>query len=153
MSMQEIIKNNMISLQKEMQFIINFKDKVVFFVLNNKYVLEDLNDMKITSNKFYLNLKNEEKSFIIDKKFFLTLKQLKILIIEEKDLKEMFEKNPVLSESILKINEDIKNKKLQFEENTTASKLTHLIENELIKNIGDNELNFNYRYREYTFDN
>lgn len=153
MSMQDIIKNNMISLQKETQIIINFKDKVVFFVLNKKYTLEDLDDMNITTNKIHLKLKGEDKNFIIDKKFYITLKQLKVLIIEEKDLQEMFEKNPILIESIVKINEDVKNKTLKFEGNMSARKITSLIEKELIKNVGDKELEFNYRYREYTFDN
>ena len=92
------------------------------------------------------------KSFLIDKKFFLTLKQLKILIIEETELETMFKNNPILIESIAKISNDVKNKTINFDESMSARKITSIIEKEMIKNIGEKELDINYKYREYTFD-
>ncbi len=152
MGMKKIIKKNMEELRKEVELLINFKDKIIFFILNGKYVLEDLEDMKITQNQLYLKLKGVEKKFIIDRKFFLTLKQLKILIMEEKDIFGMFE-NEEVTKGMLSVREDFDNKKLPIEEKMSARKITSIIEDELLKKMDLSKLDFKYRYREYTFDN
>ena len=49
MSKETIIKNNMLLLKKEMEMIINYKEKILFFALDKKYVLEDLENMEINT--------------------------------------------------------------------------------------------------------
>ncbi len=153
MSKETIIKNNMLLLKKEMEMIINYKEKILFFALDKKYVLEDLENMEINTNKIILNLKGVVKSFIIDKKFFLILKQLKILIIEQRDLEKIFKENPTLIDNILKIKDNLNDKNLyKNTEKITIKELNDVIEKEIEKNMGDKEINLNYRYKEYTFD-
>ena len=103
MSMEEMILRNSEKMKKDIKMVFNFKEKVLFFMLNSKYDIDDLEFMDITNIKIDVILKKEKKSFIIDKKFFLIIKKMKILIVEEKEVTKNLKNNPEIEDKILKI--------------------------------------------------
>lgn len=152
MSMEEMIKRNTEKMLKDLKILINYKEKVLFFMLNNRYNIDDLEYMEITGNKIDVILKKEKKTYLIDKKFFLIIRKMKILIVEEKEVLNELKKRPEITECISNIKDKIEKKEIMSEkENLTSA--TDKIEKELIKQLGEEKLKFNFKFKEYFFDN
>ncbi len=151
MSTEEMIKRSSEKMKKDMNMIFNYKEKSLFFLLNSKYDIDDLQRMDITPNKIEVVLKNEKKTFFIDKKFYLIIRKMKILIVEEKEIVNIFKNKPEIGERIKKIKSKIENKEIMNEKENLSS-ATDKIEKELHKELGEGSLDFNFKYKEYFFE-
>ena len=151
MSTEEMIKRSSEKMKKDMNMIFNYKEKSLFFLLNSKYDIDDLQRMDITPNKIEVVLKNEKKTFFIDKKFYLIIRKMKILIVEEKEIVNIFKNKPEIGERIKKIKSKIENKEIMNEKENLSS-ATDKIEKELFQKLGKDKLKLNFKFKEYFFD-
>ncbi len=151
MSMEEIIKRNTEKMRKDLKILINYKDKILFFMLNIKYNIDDLEYMDITGNKIDVIIKNEKKTYLIDKNFFSIVRKMKILIVEEKEVLYELKKRPEITERLLDIKQKIEKKELMSEKENLSS-ATDKIEKELFQKLGEDKLKLNFKFKEYFFD-